>query len=30
MAGMLLPEVHPPFADGDCEICHDEKTGGDQ
>jgi hypothetical protein len=24
MAGMLLPEVHMPFAEGDCTLCHVE------
>jgi len=31
MAGMLLPEVHMPFADGDCSVCHrpaSDKQGG--
>jgi hypothetical protein len=28
MAGMLLPEVHPPFAEGDCSTCHEERAGG--
>jgi predicted CXXCH cytochrome family protein len=27
MAGMLLPEVHPPFAEGDCTLCHTETRG---
>jgi hypothetical protein len=22
MAGLLLPETHPPFAQGDCSTCH--------
>jgi hypothetical protein len=33
MAGMLLPEVHPPFADGDCTVCHTSvprQGGGDR
>jgi hypothetical protein len=32
MAGMLLPEVHPPFADGDCTVCHTSvpAEGGDR
>jgi hypothetical protein len=30
MAGMLLPEVHPPFAEGDCSVCHGETEGGDR
>ena len=25
--GMMLPEVHPPFAEGDCAVCH---QGGGQ
>jgi hypothetical protein len=30
LAGMLLPELHPPFADGDCSLCHEELEGGAQ
>ena len=30
MAGMLLPEVHPPFGEGDCSACHEETEGGAQ
>ena len=26
LAGMLLPEQHAPFADGDCSICHEEAS----
>jgi predicted CXXCH cytochrome family protein len=26
MAGMLLPEVHMPFAEGDCTTCHQERA----
>jgi predicted CXXCH cytochrome family protein len=28
LAGMLLPEVHPPFGEGDCAICHTETSEG--
>jgi predicted CXXCH cytochrome family protein len=30
VAGMLLPEMHMPFADGDCSMCHEglEQTSG--
>ena len=24
MAGMLLPNTHAPFAEGDCSTCHEE------
>jgi predicted CXXCH cytochrome family protein len=33
VAGMLLPEMHMPFADGDCTTCHEvpaEDSGGAQ
>jgi len=33
MAGLLLPQVHMPFADGDCELCHltpEDSEGGDR
>ncbi|HSL82205.1 MAG TPA: cytochrome c3 family protein, partial [Thermoanaerobaculia bacterium] len=32
MAGMLLPEVHPPFAEGDCTVCHTAvpRAGGER
>jgi hypothetical protein len=26
MAGMLLPRVHAPFAEGDCSLCHEGST----
>jgi hypothetical protein len=26
VAGMLLPEVHMPFADGDCTTCHEDRS----
>jgi predicted CXXCH cytochrome family protein len=26
VAGMLLPEVHMPFGDGDCTTCHEERA----
>jgi predicted CXXCH cytochrome family protein len=28
LEGMLLPQVHPPFATGDCAACHEGQTGG--
>jgi predicted CXXCH cytochrome family protein len=27
MEGMLLPEVHMPFAGGDCSVCHADAQG---
>jgi predicted CXXCH cytochrome family protein len=30
MAGLMLPEVHPPFAMGDCQTCHEETPGGER
>jgi predicted CXXCH cytochrome family protein len=24
VAGMMLPNLHPPFAEGDCTTCHEE------
>ncbi len=28
MTGMLHPQSHPPFAEGDCSICHEATDGG--
>jgi predicted CXXCH cytochrome family protein len=28
VAGMLLPEAHMPFAEGDCTTCHQERPEG--
>jgi predicted CXXCH cytochrome family protein len=30
LAGLLLPLVHQPFAEGDCAVCHNDSDGGRQ